>query len=136
MILGPEHCDQVRSLLSTELDSDSLPDDTILSDVFAGTANAYIVERVPTAESMVGADYDHIVRAAMYLTASYLAPSLPVILQESFGPYRYAQTINWEKRAEQLAGIADGELSRTSSVTATSVLRPTGFTIVAGGRGR
>jgi hypothetical protein len=130
--------DQVRAALDVSLDPSALPDATISLPIFVDGAEADILATDPNALTYLVTDAARarVERAFIYLTAAYIAPTLPAITGEQVGGDRYSRAA-WDgaKRAAELRGLANAELA--------AYLNPSGqveplfsFGLACGRRGR
>lgn len=85
---------QIRAALDLSLDAASLPDDLIQQPIYGPAAEAEVLERDPNAAGYLEgtAAKQRAINAAVFLTAAYLAPSLPAISQEKLGDWQMSQT--------------------------------------------
>ena len=130
---------EIRAALSPLLDAETLTDETIGFDIYAGRACAWIMQRDPDWAYRSGAEMAHLVSAAILRCASLIAPAMPNLTSEKFGDgYQYgAAPVDWAARSAQLAAAADMEIAAVlTPATAMTPARPTMFTVAHGRRGR
>ncbi len=128
----------VRAALDVQLNAQSLPDATIAQGIFVGAAEAEVLKRVPEAESKTGEDLARVKRAAVWLTAAYLAHSVARItsLSVQTRDLSYSrQTFNPDEKAAELRARAEREFGMLLAPLAATPSRPTMFTTVGGRRG-
>ncbi len=140
-LLSASNYPDIRAAIDTSLDSTTLPDATIALAVYVGSAELWVKERDPSAESRTGDDLQHAKNAAMYMTAALLVPAVPQLTAERYldEGYEYTrQKIDWDKLAAELRSRAEAELAAyLDASTDTQVrYRPTMFTLASGRRGR
>jgi hypothetical protein len=126
----------VRAALDVTLDSNSLPDATIALDIFSGKAMREVEARVTDATTLTGDDETAVTNAAVFLTASFLAPSLPA-LTAGRGQFLNWQRkgMDWEQRARDLRAQAEDEIAGLLEPASTDAHRPTMFAVAKGRRG-
>lgn len=130
--------DAVRKALDVELDADTLSDDVIGLDIYAGAAERDVLARDPLAAVRSGVDAQRVRTAVILYTAAYLAPVLPRLTGEHHADYSYTrQAIDPDELAGTLRARANQELAiilePNVPVTAS---RPPMFMAIAGRRGR
>lgn len=128
--------DQVRKALDLSLDAESLPDDTIQLPIYAPDAEDELLARNPAAATYAegSAQKERAIRAAIYLTAARLVPSLPAIASESLGDWKLTQTPpDLVKLAASLRGRASSLI--TQNVTGSSLAPLQSFWLASGRRG-
>lgn len=128
--------DSVRAALDALLDCETLPDDVIALDLYAGAAERAVLARDPLAETRTGSALARVRAAAVLYAASYLAPVVPQLTSERFADYSYSRNgQDWAKLAASLRARADAELD-----TVLETRRSAGalgvFTVARGRRGR
>lgn len=136
-IIDVSHCDQIRAAILADLADQDLPNDIIAMDIYMGRANAEIVERDADAESRTGADGSRVLRAAIYLCAAYLCPTVErkMRVQVTQRDVSYSRSgFDARARAAELRGMADDEMSQV--LTGASPERFTMFGRASGTRGR
>jgi hypothetical protein len=128
----------VRAALDLTIDAATLPDAVIALPIFAGRAEQTILRLDPAAPTRSGEEAEHVRRAVIYLTAAYIAPHVPDLLGEQFGPQRYTRAPqDWRAHARYLQGLAELELAAVIGEDALGLgLRPRSFDLARGGRGR
>ncbi len=128
----------IRAALDVQLTAQSLPDATIAQSIFQGAAEAEVIKRVPTAENKTGDDLARVKRAAVWLTAAYLAHSVVRLtsLSVQTRDLSYSrQTFDPEEKAAELRARAEREFGMLLAPSAVTPSRPTMFTTVGGRRG-
>lgn len=126
----------IRAALDVSLTARDLPDSVIGLAIYVGAAEAEVLVRDPVAASRIGAEKQHLVNAAVFLTAAYLAPALPALTKERFAEYSYEQEVDWLARAADLRRRFEAELAAVLAPNdAATYSRPTMFTTAAGTRG-
>jgi len=134
-ILSNQHYPAVRAALLLGLSAEMLPDDTVASPIFQQAAEAEIVRCDPTAESRTGKEKEAIERAAIYLTAALIAPSIPNVTEHEEDKVRAkVEAINWMERADDLREKATAELNNVLNPSDPLAQRPTAFTLARGER--
>ena len=137
-ILSSADYPAIRAALDVSLTAQQLPDATIAQDIFEGAAEADVIKRVPTAESLTGNDLARVKRAAVWLTAAYLAPSVVRLtsLSVQTRDLSYSrQTFDPDEKAAELRARAEREFGMLLAPAAVTPSRPTMFTTVGGRRG-
>jgi hypothetical protein len=132
--------DAVRQAIEVNLTANDLPDAVIASPIYQGRAEAYVIDRVPTAESATGTAALHLRMATILYTAAYILPAYYAVNDEQVGDLRVrVNDSRIEQRISQLRGDADRELDEGAGVT-PSPTAPTGmplmFDLAYAGRGR
>lgn len=130
--------DEVRATLMVGLTSTKVSDTYIARDVHQGAAEDEVSSRIENAETLLG--NRRVRRAAIYLTAAYICPSMVQILQADANEamsYRVNQ-IDWEAKRAQLIAMADAEISAVieENEGAPRYPRMTHFMRATGGRGK
>jgi hypothetical protein len=128
----------IRAALDVQLNAQTLPDATIAQSIFQGAAEADVVKRVPGAESLTGDDLARVKRAAVWLTAAYLAHSVVRLtsLSVQTRDLSYSrQTFDPDEKAAELRARAEREFGMLLAPAAATPSRPTMFTTVGGRRG-
>ena len=109
---------EIRNLLSLKLDESDISDDTILSDVFVGKAEDFVLEQTATDDYVTFIttaintnQFSKVKRfeiAAMYRTAALLIPTLPDILREQFrSESRQYVEIDWQEKINLFIAAAN-----------------------------
>ncbi len=113
-ILSADDFVSVRGALDTSIEADDLPDALIALPIYAGRAEMLLLQRDPLAATRVGTDALHIRLAAIFFTASLIAPAIPAITRFQAGSITdrtmYDRTIDWNARASDLKAQADAEI--------------------------
>jgi hypothetical protein len=128
---------QVRKLLDLGLEQDALPDEVIQQSIYAGAAEAELMERDPNAITYPEGSIakERAVRAAILLTAARLAPSLPGVVTERLGDWQFTQTPpDLTAIAASLRGMAAQQISLNVNGRANVPLPS--FWLASGARGR
>jgi len=134
-IISSDDFDSVRAALDTSLEADDLPDVLIALPIYAGRAELLLLERDPLAATRVGTEALHIRLAAIFFTASLIAPAIPAITSLKADEVQYARTIDWYVRAGDLRALADAEIDAVLNVGfEDDADRPIAFTTAGGGR--
>ena len=109
----------IRAALRVGLDDVTLPDTTIGMVQYQGAAEAELLRRDPVAASRTGAAGLRIKSAAILLTASYLAPSMPLPESETVEGGRYSSKLDTQRVAlsEILRARAFAELALAQGAT-------------------
>lgn len=110
-ILDTAHYEMVRAALGIEVDDYILTDDLIALPIYQGAAETEILRRDPQALSRTGTAAEHIINAAVYLTAALIAPAMTQMKRESFGDYSYAATVDWGDREKELRARFEREMA-------------------------
>ncbi len=127
----------IRAALDVSLKTTTLSDAVIALPIYQGAAEAEVLARDPLAASRTGAALQHVVNAAIFLTAAYLAPALPALTAETIGKYSYQRDVDWTARAAELRARADAELAALlTPATAQKGSPPTMFGVASGRRGQ
>jgi hypothetical protein len=130
----------VRKALDVSLTETSLPDEVILTPIYAGAARRAVLAADSTVEAinpLVEPDrWRSALAATAFLTAAKIAPSLPQIVERVVGDNRLRRE-KWDvdaavKRLNAAAAIEIASLTDAES----SSTRIAHFWTVAGGRGR
>lgn len=126
----------IRAALDVSLTARDLPDSVIGLAIYVGAAEAEVLVRDPLAASRTGAEQQHLVNAAVFLTAALLAPALPDLTSEHFAEYSYNRNVDWLARAADLRRRFEAELAAVLAPDdAATYNRPTMFTAASGTRG-
>lgn len=133
----------IRAALDVNITEQTLPDSVIAEDIFLGAAEAEVVRRVPDAETLIGENLARVKRAAIWLTAAYLAHSVVRITSMNIQTRDMSysrQTFNPDEKAAELRQRAEREFAMLLVVvpvvsTEPPPRRPTMFTTVGGRRG-
>lgn len=135
-LLSPADWPSVRAALDVTLDSTSLPDATIEEDIFSGRAMREVAARVTDATTLTGNDELTVTNAAVYLCASFIAPSLPSLTS---GRAQFLQWqrkgVDWEQRARDLREQAEELIADLLEPAEAAPYRPTMFARAKGRRG-
>lgn len=127
----------IRAALDVSLKTTGLPDAVIALPIYQGAAEAEVLAQDPVAESRTGAALQHVVNAAIFLTAAHLAPALPAITAETIGKVSYQRDVDWAARAGELRSRADAELAAVlAPSTAHRPTPPSMFAVASGRRGQ
>jgi hypothetical protein len=128
----------IRAAIDVTLDSELLPDATIGLPLYAGAAEAWVLSRLPTADSLAEPARTAAVRAAMWRCAALLVPAVPQIVSESTqADHAYTrQGLDIAKRVAQLMALAEEALAEATPADDVGAPMPTMFTLATGGRGR
>jgi hypothetical protein len=136
-ILTAADYQEIREQIDTSLDATTLPDATIGRDAYAGAAMREVISRDPLAETRTGADAARVRLAAIYLTAARLCPAVPALVRVTHQETTYQQVApRFDKRAEELRGLAETELAAVTASGDTTPYRPTMFRTARGRRGQ
>ena len=91
--------DAIRALLdlgavgvSGEDPAQIVTDAVIEMIIYGGRAETYIKQRDPQWATRTDDELVYLRQAAIYLTAYYLSPAIPVLLKENFGDYSYTRS--------------------------------------------
>lgn len=110
-LIGVSDYNDVRAALDATLDAVSLPDSVISSPIYQGIAEMQIVARVPTAATLTGVEAIQVRVATILLTASLIAPAVPMLTREQDKDYSYQrQAIDWTEVASRLQSRVDSIL--------------------------
>lgn len=137
-ILSSGEYPEIRAALDTSLDTDVLPDSILAMSIYSGAADAAVIDRDPDAESRTGDEATHVLNAAIFFCAAFLAPAVPNILHETYpGQKSYQiEEIDWKEKEAHLLKRANEELEAVLDPTDTTPGRPTMFIRAIGNRGR
>ena len=114
IILVSDEYDEIRLLVSGDIDEDDLKDARINGGTVLGAAESYALRRIPGGQNGLNtADLRAYRRAILYRCAWILVPSFPEQVQETVGPLsaRYQGT-TVEKRQEILQAQLDEEIQK------------------------
>ncbi len=126
----------VRAALDVTLDAEALPDAVIALDLYAGTADRWVLAQDPTAEARTGDALKHVTAAAVLYCASLLAPALPQLTGETHGAHQYSRkAVDASALADQLVARAVDELTAVLQPDDVRPVRPTMFALASGRRG-
>lgn len=120
------------------LDAESLPDDSVRRQLYAGAAVTEVLSLDPDAASREGAAQQRIANAVNLLTAANIAPFITQITREQLDDASTSyQSVDWASRGSQLRGRARAEVAAAidgagSGAPAVPIF---GFTIACGRRG-
>lgn len=127
----------VRAALDITLSSTQLPDATIALDIFSGEAMREVEARVTDATTLTGDDELTVTAAAVFLTASFIAPSLPSLTAGRGQNLQWQrQGVNWDQRARDLRERAEEKIAELLEPSAVDAYRPTMFARASGTRGK
>lgn len=129
----------IRAAIDLSLDSTSksLPDATIALPIYLDAADLELKTRDPLWATRTGDALVQLKNAAIYLTASRIAPTIPRLVGEDFGNYAYKlQSVDWEARAAALRALAEEALNAILDPGDATSDRPTFFATARGYRGR
>lgn len=134
-ILYPdEDYNQIRWALDTTLTAEQLTNEVIAMPIYQGLAEIEVKERDTGWASRTGDDLTKLRAAAIFLTASKIAPSLPQILRGKIDGIDYQRVItNAASRAAQLRQEADDLLAE---ILGEGTAQPFTFGYARGGRAR
>jgi hypothetical protein len=126
-------CDLVRAVLDISLTADSLPNATIVLDVYLGAAEREVKARVADWATLTGDELDALKTAVAYLTGARIAPALPQIVDAKDGQLsRRLQERDMMALAATLRSHADAELQ----TLVVDDVRPMMFARARGSRGQ
>ena len=114
IILVSDEYDEIRLLVSGDIDEDDLSDARINGGTVLGAAESFVLRRIPGGQNGLNtADLRAYRRAILYRCAWILVPSFPEQVQETVGPLsaRYQGT-TVEKRQEILQAQLDEEIQK------------------------
>ena len=114
IILVSDEYDEIRLLVSGDIDEEDLKDARIDGGTVLGAAESYALRRIPGGQNGLNtADLRAYRRAVLYRCAWILVPSFPEQVQETVGPLsaRYQGT-TVEKRQEILQAQLDEEIQK------------------------
>ena len=114
IILVSDEYDEIRLLVSGDIDEDDLKDARINGGTVLGAAESFVLRRIPGGQNGLStADLRAYRRAILYRCAWILVPSFPEQVQETVGPLsaRYQGT-TVEKRQEILQAQLDEEIQK------------------------
>ena len=114
IILVSDEYDEIRLLVSGDIDEDDLKDARINGGTVLGAAESFVLRRIPGGQNGLNtADLRAYRRAILYRCAWNLVPSFPEQVQETVGPLsaRYQGT-TVEKRQEILQAQLDEEIQK------------------------
>lgn len=127
----------VRAALDVTLTDTSLPDTVIEKDIFSGRAMREVVARVEDAVTLTGDDELTVTAAAVFLTASFLAPSLPALTAGRSQNLQWQRVgVDWEQRARDLREEAEALIADLLEPAEAAPYRPTMFARASGTRGK
>jgi hypothetical protein len=128
---------EIRALIDSSIAESQLPDSMISMSVFQGMAEKEVVRMYPNAYIETdAAKLSHIQRATIYLTAAFLAPSVPDVISEHFGNYQYRRnSLNTSDLADRLRGMAEDEINQILDLIDSAEIIPIMFTTAWGPRG-
>lgn len=134
-ILSGSDYNSIRGVLDTSLEVDDLPDAVIALPVYAARAELLLLARDPLALTRIGTEAQRIKLAAIFFTASLIAPAIPAITSLKADEIQYARTVDWNARAGELRALADAEIDAVLSPdNQDDADRPLAFTLAQGGR--
>lgn len=135
-LLSPSDWSAVRAALDITLTSVQLPDATIALDIFSGKAMREVEARVADATTLTGDDEIAVTNAAVFLTASFIAPSLPALTQGRGQNLQWQRKgVDWNQRARDLREQAEAEIAGLLEPSSADAYRPTMFARARGRRG-
>ena len=114
IILVSDEYDEIRLLVSGDIDEKDLSDARINGGTVLGAAESFVLRRIPGGQNGLNtADLRAYRRAILYRCAWILVPSFPEQVQETVGPLsaRYQGT-TVEKRQEILQAQLDEEIQK------------------------
>lgn len=137
-LIDADQYDEVRAAIDVSLTSAQVPDSIIGMSVYQGLAERDVIRSYPNAVADMS-DTDlapHIMRATIFLTASYLAPQIPYVLKENFGNYSYTRKdADLIALADSLRGLAENELAILNNEDLDYSPVPVMFTLAKATRG-
>lgn len=112
--LTSDEYDQIRLLISGDIDEEDLPDSRIDGEMVLGAAESYALRRVPSGQTGLSAPNTRAYRrAVLYRCAWILVPSFPEKIQETEGPFSVRhQATTVEKRQEILQTQIDEDIQK------------------------
>jgi hypothetical protein len=114
-----------------------LPDAVIALPTYHGAAEAYVKARDPEYATRTAAETVYLRNAVIFLTASYLVPSIPFLLREDFGDYNYSRFLDKgfvERHQAFLRSRAESQISLVTEIDSLGSF-PTAFDVASGYRG-
>lgn len=136
LLLDISDAAEVRAAIGTQVTAADVADTTVMLDVYAGVASDRIREWRDALNTSVADDDPLLRRAAIYLTAALIAPTVPHLLSERTPDYQFQQQAlpDPTARIDQLQTEAYNAVMRAAGPGA--VVRPfTQFDTLQGGRG-
>jgi len=134
-ILSTDDFPSIRGILDTTIEASDLPDAVIALSVYAARAELLLLQRDSLALTRTGVAAQHIKLAAIFFTASLLAPAIPAITSFKADEVQYARTIDWGARASELRSLAEAEVDAVLYAGfEDDADRPTAFTTAGAGR--
>ena len=137
-ILSNSDYSEIRSAIDVALDDDDLSDTVIGYNIYVGTADLEVKDRITDAESKTGDDLTHVKAATVLITAALLSPSVPQLVSTKAGEdfqFQYDKR-DWVKHAAELRQRAEGHIQAVLAPTGDAPQRPTMFARVSGTRGK
>ena len=128
----------IRAAIDVSLDDDDLSDTVIGYNIYLGSADLEVKDRITDAESKTGDDEIHVKAATVLITAALLSPSVPQLVSTKAGEdfqFQYDKR-DWIKHATELRQRAEGHIQAVLAPTADAPQRPTMFARVSGTRGK
>lgn len=136
MIITAAECDSIRKAIDILLDPVTLPNTTILLDIYAGYAVRRVSERLPA--SYVDTSGEGLA-ACIFSCAGLLIPAIKQInLERIAGHEKRFQPFDWDKRQKDLDSrvdnIIDNILAAISGSTHLEAVRPKMFSLAKANR--
>lgn len=129
----------VRAAIDVDLSDTQLPDVTIELDIYAGAADADVLELHPTAEAETGANLLRVKRAAVFFCAARLVPVVVRLTAATVQARDLSYSRNLydpAKRVEELKAMAIEEINEVLTPSAETPERPVMFKRAPGRRGK
>jgi hypothetical protein len=117
-ILTEDDYPDIRAVISDGLDSNSLPDPRIALSIFQGEAEEEVIQRVGAFEELEEAAQAHARKAAIYLTAARIAPTITAIAYFGSDGNFDRVTFNGRAQAQILKAYAEEELAKVGDEAA------------------
>jgi len=137
-ILSSADYPEIRAAIDVALDDDDLSDAVIGYDIYVGSADLEVKDRIPSAESKTGDELTHVKAATVLITAALLSPSVPQLVSTKAGEdfqFQYDKR-DWVKHAAELRQRAERHIQAVLTPTGDAPQRPTMFARVSGTRGK
>jgi hypothetical protein len=82
---------EVRGAIGVQVTSADVPDELVMLDVYVGVASDRVLEWRDSIDTSIADDNPYLRRAAIYLTAALIAPTVPHLLNERTPDYQVQQ---------------------------------------------
>jgi hypothetical protein len=137
VILTVDDAPAIRAAIDTMLDSDSLPDSTIMMSIFVDRAERWMAAQIPDFASRTGAEAAQIKDSLILYTASLLVPTVAILRSETLPEYAYTRPdVDLDEKEAKLKDDAQETIDPIVTPIGTTPNMATHFTVASAYRGR